>query len=1629
MPQCHKLCKYGFLLLFVLLTVTIQAAVIRGIEMTVKQPDGSSLNLFATGDEYHNWLHDENNFTIIQDKQTGYYCYAMRDGEGVTASPLIVGKGDPRSIGLEPGINISSSLYRQMRSEKFYMPAERDAPTTGTINNLVIYIRFSDETEFGQSNSIYDGWFNTGTSSQKGYFLEASYNQLTVNTHFYPAPAGGYVVSWQDSHPRAYYQPYNASTNPSGYDGDTERRNREFSLLQSACNAVGSSVPSNLTIDSDNDGRVDNVVFIVKGSAGAWSSLLWPHRWSLYDRYVYIQGKRVYDFNFQLQNFLSSRGVGVICHEFFHTLGAPDLYHYTDNGIDPAGSWDLMESDQNPPQHMTAFMKWKYGDWIASIPTISADGIYSLNPLTSPTGQAYRINSNNANQYYMVEFRKKTGTYESSIPNSGMLIYRIDTSCGNGNADGPPDELYIYRLNGTTTTNGSLSSAHFSTESGRIKIDNTTNPAPFLQDGSAGNLYLCEIGSSSGTTMTFRKGAPQIDFGINPYTQGFDATSYPPDGWLNPVLVGTETMNRVTSGTNPTCSPQSGGGMVKYNSDTSASGSSALLISPKIVCSDAVNSRYSVSFWMYRDGNYTTSLDRMEFYLNSSADLSGSPVLLGTIHRNRNQSPSVSTPGWKNYSFELPMPSTGNYYLLAKAISAGGYNMYLDSFSIAKLPAPATNPIPADLSTGQNPSTNLGWTASTGSPAGYKLYLGTDNPPTNLVNGIDLGLVTNYNPSTDLLPLTTYYWQLVPYNAGGQTPNCPIWSFSTLSAVNLPFTESFGTTGTTFPPLDWTRYSGVLANPSTIVTNTSYWIQDDWLNLSTNPANKSARMNIYGSTRYGWMISPLINLQAGTLLEFDLGLTDYSNSNPIGSDTTGLTGTDDSFAVLISDGSSWSPANIIRLWDNAGSPYVYNQISHLGQRVIIDLSAHSGYKYLAFYGASSTANADNDLFVDNISLRLANPAPEIALSPQNWNAGTIEINGTSSQVINIYNTGLSPLIINSISLGGDSALSLSGVPSLPAVLSLGQSRSFTVNFNPQTAGQKTATITINDNRALSIISLSGTCVDPRISSLTFTEEFDNVVSPALPIGWTTYSSTTSTGYVRSSTSYYSSFPNSITFYNSSDVIADLRLISPQVLVPLNGTRLSFKAKGSSAGYLLLVGTMPNPTGAFTQLASFTLSADFASYELNINYTGSDNYLVFKHGLGGTSNRTLYLDDLKLEGLYNTELMALSLDGPAYGQTSELLSYTTTVKNNGLQTQNSYTVRLMLDSGRTELASIAVNQPLAPGESRQHSLSWTPLTTGSFELYSNVEVPGDSYIANNQSQSYASQIFDITNLVSAVGNDQEALTTNVLPLNFFYKNSITETIYLPSDLQMSSGTITHLGYVNSFVQNLLAMPVKIWMKNTASANLSSGWEDFTGYSLVFDGTVDFPQGVNSILIALSSPFTYTGGNLAVRVNRPMDAVYYNTANHFYYNVSGAVPDRSRYLYSDSTVYDPTAPAATGTLSSNIPMSVFISQNASPYTLEAPQASVSIGAGLMQLSWTQAPGHYGYDIYETDDPSLWPGNPTATVYTPGYSSSLAPRKFFKIKAFSYSFDPRMLVQSSLRSGLPKPMEAIGEIQNKD
>lgn len=176
--------------LFSLLALWLFAAPHRFLPQEVQQPDGSTLTIYASGDEFHNWLHDKDFYSIIQDDQ-GWYVYASQDGERVAPTELKVGRDLPSQRSLSPGVNLSQRLikerYERMASMRDYSNAR--SPHQGDFNNVVIFIRFSDDTEFTQQIGHYDSMFNNNAvnaNSMKNYFQSASYGQLTVDSSLIP---------------------------------------------------------------------------------------------------------------------------------------------------------------------------------------------------------------------------------------------------------------------------------------------------------------------------------------------------------------------------------------------------------------------------------------------------------------------------------------------------------------------------------------------------------------------------------------------------------------------------------------------------------------------------------------------------------------------------------------------------------------------------------------------------------------------------------------------------------------------------------------------------------------------------------------------------------------------------------------------------------------------------------------------------------------------------------------------------------------------------------------------------------------------------------------------------------------------------------------------------------------------------------------------------------------------------------------------------------------------------------------------------------------------------------------------------------------------------------------------------
>ena len=510
--------KIIFILFWSLLFMPMTyAAYFENVPQTRVQPNGDTLHCFATGDEFFHRLHDADGYTIVLDPATGYYVYADKVHDELVPTTYVAGRTNPAEMGLTPGLSISAQQWYARRAH-WNEPVRARATTRdgevnhGHINNIVIFIRFADDDEFTNSFSDVDHMFNDSTvgySSMNNYFKAATYNQLTITSTFYPAPEGNTILSYQDSYPRSYFEPY-SSTNPNGYS-DGEQADREHQLLARAVDAVADQIPEDLDIDYDNDGYVDNVVFVVRGNVGNWNDLLWPHRWSLWAASAYIHEKRVWDFNLQLADASSYFNTSVLCHEMNHSLGAPDLYHYYE-GTDLAAvyTWDLMHQNTNPPQHMGAYMKYRYGNWIDNIPEITECGTYTLHSLgSSATNNCYKIASPNSNEFFVLEYRNLTDPFEGTLPSSGLLVYRINTSFyGNASYNGVDvfDEVYIFRPGGTTTVNGNVYQAALGADLGRTEMNTSTNPCPFLTDGTivGANVFsIQDVTATGGETITF----------------------------------------------------------------------------------------------------------------------------------------------------------------------------------------------------------------------------------------------------------------------------------------------------------------------------------------------------------------------------------------------------------------------------------------------------------------------------------------------------------------------------------------------------------------------------------------------------------------------------------------------------------------------------------------------------------------------------------------------------------------------------------------------------------------------------------------------------------------------------------------------------------------------------------------------------------------------------------------------------------------------------------------------------------------------------------------------------------------------------------------------------------------------
>lgn len=449
--KCHK--HILFLLTF-FLSVSALAGPVHDRMVTLVQPDGTSFAARFRGDEFIRIKTDLHGHAIMQDAE-GWWCYASYETDGSkVCSGIRVGDKAPGSV-ISASIDIpyrklyehAGILKRSLAEQKEPTPVRTKGKTVK--HGLVILAQFAD-LGFKHKRADFEALL-----TKEGYSMN---NASGSAKEYFDAQFGGSVdfeFSVSDivtlSQDLAYY-----GGNTSVAKGVESDKNPEEMVIE-ACRLVDPHIDFSL-YDDDGDGEVDNVfVFFAGGdeAEGAGDDCIWSHAWYIKDgagRNLVLDGKTInrYACTSEMTRYQDASGkivqrlagIGSFCHEYSHTLGLPDMYDtdYEASGGQADALWvstSLMDGGNynnlgSVPPNFNALEREILG--LSEPVVIERSGVYRLEPVDKG-GQCYRINTEEDDEYYLLECRSGAG-WDAYVGGKGLLLYHIDkTQRSSGYSD------------------------------------------------------------------------------------------------------------------------------------------------------------------------------------------------------------------------------------------------------------------------------------------------------------------------------------------------------------------------------------------------------------------------------------------------------------------------------------------------------------------------------------------------------------------------------------------------------------------------------------------------------------------------------------------------------------------------------------------------------------------------------------------------------------------------------------------------------------------------------------------------------------------------------------------------------------------------------------------------------------------------------------------------------------------------------------------------------------------------------------------------------------------------------------------------------------------------------------------
>ena len=549
----------------------------------VVQPDGSTLTLVPTGDEFNVFRELPSGHTVVRDG-TGWWRVARLDAEG----RLVAGPGRPDALtarSLEPlRPHLRPTRVGNGPGELAPMPfgsriADVRALATGTQQPLlVILVEFDDRAPIGATVADFQqAFFGTGRSVTS-YYSDVTFGALemvpAVDGH---GASDDGVVGWFKlamNHPNR-----GISDSSTATDAQKNQAAHDSRLAVKAAIEAADPYLDFASFDRDDDGGIArdelSVVVVTAGwdsSYGgyktAYSPANWGHRWSLgfADSIGMVaapvaDGVRVGDwgdgggyttFGEWMQSTPANghrSSIGVMVHELGHdTLGLPDLYD-TDEGSAGIGGWCLMSSGSwgsegvagqwsgDVPVGLSAWSKLA-ANIVRPIDLKGSGTVVAAPALGNPV--AYRVGTGVDNEYFLLEYRTAEG-WDAGLKRwdlagfgagGGLAVWHVDEYSANN--DDPTHKLVdLEEANGLnlldTDEETALRTMLF--YGGHVtRFDDTTTPHARRYDDLATGVVIDSVGSAESGGISFVYSAPNAaGFPADDCVDAFDIPLAPGD--------------------------------------------------------------------------------------------------------------------------------------------------------------------------------------------------------------------------------------------------------------------------------------------------------------------------------------------------------------------------------------------------------------------------------------------------------------------------------------------------------------------------------------------------------------------------------------------------------------------------------------------------------------------------------------------------------------------------------------------------------------------------------------------------------------------------------------------------------------------------------------------------------------------------------------------------------------------------------------------------------------------------------------------------------------------------------------------------------------------------------------------